>query len=332
MQLKFLKMKKNAILSFVVILFLISCVGNTPKNESATSLLTPVDKYSSYVVDSVFDSEQFLKDMSGTWVCYKYAKDTVTPKSHMFYFDESMAFELSRYYYFTIDKDEFTANDIFSISIDSYDLEVDSFHWRLFDTFNNFRTDIGLKDTLKYVYNIEPVDSYTYREYLHNLMEKGDTLPYYNSDYYPKISSIWCFPEVLVFCFNGYNYYFKKGDPNNEGIIGIPSDRNNRFIVNRVYKSCTIEESAYKLIEDFPSITEGLMDRDRETGESYFWNSSGEFNATIYDWKNEDEVIVRAIQSRNCTFVFEFNQVGDDVHIKYWNDVVFPFEEGYQGH
>lgn len=328
---KFLNMKKVSELTLLVTLVLSSCVGGKQKNTAGEEL-SPSQRYMSYIVDGVFDSEQYLKDVSGTWVCYKYAKDTVTPKSHLFYFDEDMAKELNRYYYFTIDSNEITAVDMFSIPIDSYELELDSFHWRLLATFNNFRSDIGLNDTLKYVYNIDPIDRYAYRDYLHNQMEKGDTLPYYNSDYYPKIASIWCFPEILVFCFNGYNYYFKKGEPNNEGIVGIPSDQNNRFIVNRIYENCSIEEAAYKLIEDFPYGTEGLLFPSDENSdpEPFFSHTSLDLYATVYDWRSQDELIVRALRNRNCTFVFEFKQMGDDVYVKYWNDVVFPYEEDYQ--
>ncbi len=325
-------MIKNAVLSFVIFLFLISCVGNTQKTESASKLLTPLEKYSSYTVDSVFNSEQFLEDVSGTWVCYKSEKDSIRIKYPMFNYDEAMAVEMERYYYLSIEDDNLVVNNSFSIPIFSYSWPIDSLGKRNNESFLIFAEGINQQYRYEEIYRIKAKNGVRYKELADSLINIGDTIPYYNFIKDPMTSLIWCYPDVMAMYFEGYNYYFKKGEPNNEGIIGIPSDRNNRFIVNRVYKSCTIEESAYKLIEDFPSGTENLLERDRETGESYFWDSSGEFNATVYDWKNEDEVIVSVGLNRNCTFVFEFNQVGDDVHIKYWNDVVFPYEEEYQGH
>ncbi len=146
-----------------------------------------------------------------------------------------------------------------------------------------------------------------------------------------------CYPGYIVMEFKGYNYYFKKGNPNNKGITGIPSDDNNRFRVNRTYSNCTIKEAVYKLIEDFPKGTEGLLafsDEPNEKGEMETWfpDSSG-FNygeSTQYIWYNKDSVTVRVNKTKNSTFVFEFKKEGNDVQVKYWNDVVFPFEKGYK--
>jgi len=77
-------------------------------------------------------------------------------------------------------------------------------------------------------------------------------------------------------------------------------------------------------------------DEPNEKGEIETWfpETSG-FNygsSTEYIWQNEKKVIARVMKSKNSTFIFEFVKKGNDVHIKYWNKVVFPFEDGYKGY
>lgn len=325
-------MTKIIDLAVILGLILSSCVGATQKKEAGGEELPPLQAYMSYTVDSVFDSQRFLTSASGDWVCYKYEKDTGRIKYPHFSYDESRAMELQKYYSFSIGNDTLTVNSLFSIPIYSYSRNIESLGRSNRESFLIFSGSIDGSNEMDIVYRIGPKDGLRYKELADSLIGQGDTVSYYSFVKDPMTSVLWCFPDVIALYFEGYNYYFKKGEPNNEGIVGIPSDQNNRFIVNRIYESCSIEEAAYKLIEDFPYGTEGLLFPSDENSdpEPFFSHTSLDLYATVYDWRSQDELIVRALRNRNCTFVFEFKQMGDDVYVKYWNDVVFPYEEDYQ--
>lgn len=327
MQQRFLSVRLFSIISFVLIISLISCVGGAQKKNIAFEELTPVQRYKSYTVDSVFDSEKYLKDLSGLWICHYYEKDPISRNNSLFEFNESYAKEFAKYVVFRFDLDTLIVNNLFRVPIQC--------ELRKYDSFNRFAQErfryyMG-SDTVNYVYLIRGRGNVDYEEMHKQWRERGLVAPfYYRGD--PLCDWKWSFPSGIIMEHNGYNYYFKKGEPNNEGIVGIPSDQNNRFIVNRIYESCSIEEAAYKLIEDFPYGTEGLLFPSDENSdpEPFFSHTSLDLYATVYDWRSQDELIVRALRNRNCTFVFEFKQMGDDVYVKYWNDVVFPYEEDYQ--
>ena len=61
---------------------------------------------------------------------------------------------------------------------------------------------------------------------------------------------------------------------------------------------------------------------------------SGKYDAspTEYIWKGKDKLTAKIYKTDNSTYVFEFVKKGSDVKVKYWNDVTFPFEEGYDDH
>jgi len=327
------------ILMSVFVLLLLGCNGKTVNHKKQVQI-TEANKYESYFSNEVFNSEQFLKDNSGPWVCFKYVKDTVRSKYPMFEYDENYAKEISRYYSFVFRQDTLVVNNQFRIPISCYVDKVDSLlKLGLGKTYRTYHTESETVANEKIVYSIGSKKGMRYKDYCEELMKKGDTIPYYNFANDPIRPSRWCFPNVIAFYHDGYNYYFKKGKSKNTGIIGIPSDKNNHFIVQKTYSHCTIEEAVYKMIEDFPKGTMNLLDYDDEpdvNGEfkGSFPQTSG-FNygeSTQYIWHNDNSVTVRVGKTRNSTFVFEFKKKDKDVYVKYWNDVTFPFEEGFHGY
>ncbi|GAF05754.1 hypothetical protein [Saccharicrinis fermentans] len=314
----------------------VSCnVLNTRAQEVKVS---PSEIHNSYMNNGVFNSKDFLKNNRGSWICYKYEKDTVRPKYPMFEYDQMQALEMSKYYNLRISDDTLTVYDIFKLPLTSYSMCIDSLEaYGLKLIYDTFHQGANLNTNIKWVYNIDIENGIRYKKYCEDLMLKGDTIPYYDFIKDPISISIWCFPEIMSFYYDGYNFYLKKGIPNNKGIKGIPSDMHNRFEVIRTYSNCTIKEAAYKLIEEFPKGTQGFLiadDEPNENGEQelFFCDNSFEMYTTKYDWKSPDELTVTVGHGRNCNFVFEFEKQENDVHVKYWNDVVFPFEEGYEGY
>lgn len=324
-------------LSLLIIFCHIAISCNISVKKNLPIEMGPNEIHNNYMNNGTFNKSLFLKDNSGPWICYKYEKDTITPRYKLFEYDDNYAKEFSNNYYFFFSGDTLIANNVYKIPIEFYARTVDTIIYNkdiyMYDNFT-LNSDI---QSINFVYKTKTENYIRYKDYCDLLMTYGDTIPYYNNEVDPITSTLVCFPEVLALTFKGYNYYFKKGKPKSNGIVGIPSDVSNRFTVNRTYANCTIEDAVYKLIKDFPKGTMGLLafsDEPNEKGEIERWfpKKSG-FNygeSTEYIWHNKNSVTARVYKHKNSTFVFEFIKKGDDVHVKYWNDVVFPFEDGYE--
>ncbi len=316
----------------IIVIFLTLFMGCIRGGGERKINMSPLQKYLSYSVDSVFNSKQYLKDISGQWVCYAYERDNEYYPN----FEEDEAFnkEFSKYFYFEIINDTIKFS-IYKMPIKCEKFELTKCNKVAQERFNYLLSKDSCNSTLSFAYTIRGVNKMYYEEYQEKMMDKGDTLPSFE-DCSLGIK-MWCFPNYIAIQTYGCYWYFKKGISIKKGIQGMPSNNTSRFTVNRTYTNCTIKEAVYKLIEDFPKGTVRLLafsDEPNEKGdiETWFPDTSG-FNygeSTQYIWHNDSSVTVRVHKTKNSTFVFEFNKEGKDVHAKYWNDVVFPFEKGYK--
>ncbi len=344
MQLRNLKtLLKTTALSILFAAFFISCqqtnISKTEKNSINKKNSTK--PYVEYMNLGKFNSLNLLNDLSTTWTCYNYYRDNENNYSDDYFFDEDYAKELSRYFYFQIKRDTLIANNRFKIPIYAYSKKLDNLSFGEEEYINLLRGS-EQDTTIQDYYFIRPFKNQVYCEYHEVQMEKGDTLPVFGTTspfkrFAPFSSMFAYYDSFLITSFDGYIYIFKRGQPYNKWNkdIGIPSSIDNRFVVNRTYSNSTIKEAAYKLIEEFPKGTQSFLIEDDEPNEKgepniFFCDASFEMYTTKYDWKNPNELTVTIGHSENCTFVFEFVKKGNDVHVKYWNDVVFPFEEGYK--
>ena len=341
----------NCLLVWMILFILSGChtkptseQGNISINDEDTVKTENAREAQDKVKDSI-RTKQFFKDYKGTWVCYKYCKDTVQYKYDGFRYDEVAAKEFARYYSFAITDDTIVVNNIFKQSIDFsiYDY-ADFLEYRSqYKKICMFYNDLGYvvdKDSLesKLAGLICPRDSEDYQNYYDQQAAKGDTIPYFDYRESSVITYQWCFSGIVAINHKGYNYYFKRGVPKTKGIVGLPSDMYNRFSVVRVYKNSTIKEAVYKMIEEFPKGTEELLFRPMSDGgddtvyEPYLPMESGKYDAspTEYIWKGKDKLTAKIYKTDNSTYVFEFVKKGSDVKVKYWNDVIFSYQEGYR--
>ncbi len=320
---------KQTLITFIVLVLLSSCSRSENKRkENENKEKTRLEEYLSYSKDSVFDKERFLDDLNGDWICYKYVEDGEYYPN--FLRDKKWADEFREYFYFRISNDTIISS-IYKMPIDVSIVNIANLNKFAQATLNNIVKDSAYS-SLNPIYKVHGENGMYYSQYWDLLIEQGDTIPYVED--IPLGGSIWCFPNYLVIDNYGYYWYFKKGVPNNKEIIGMPSNVNSRFIVNRTYENCSIKEAAYKLMEEFPKGTEALLIADDDPGESAeqelsFPTTSFELYSTVYKWEGQDKLTIRVGKNSNCTFVFEFNKQGNNVSVKYWNDVVSPFEKGY---
>ncbi len=323
---------------FITLILFTACtsgVNRTVKNENE------IENYKSYVdKQGEFDNNRFLRDNSGTWVCYKFHKDTIDDYSGNSNFDLSEAKELSDYFYFKITDDTIIANGVFKMPIYAYSRGKESLSYGE-GKYINMLSQSQLDSSVQNYYFIRPIDNLQYCEYQERLMKKGDVLPIFGftrpyKRFAPFSGLFANYDNQFITSYNSFLYYFRKGEPYKDNLkdTGIPSLTDNRFVVNRTYENCSIKEAAYKLIEEFPKGTESLLIADDDPGESAeqelsFPTTSFELYSTVYKWEGQDKLTIRVGKNSNCTFVFEFNKQGNNVSVKYWNDVVFPFEKGY---
>lgn len=330
--------KKLLFFPFMVFVFVISCNNQSENKQNIRDdqgIFREKDlaqKYKGYIKSGTFDYESFYNENKGSWICFKYERDSLETKYPGFEYDDKSAKEFSNFFWFEIQRDSIVFNNTYKIPIDLFYQPIDSFpkSGRIRIKYLSMNDSVNM--SLPFYYFIDMQDQMRYVNYHEEKMIQGDTLPYYAQVADPFSCRKYIYPNYIAFEYHGYNYYFKPGIPKSEGIIGIPSDINNHFEVKRVYKKCGIEQAAYKFIEEFPAGAMSLLiesDDPSMPGLSFSYESI-ELNTTEYRWINKDNLIIRVGEHLNCQLVFEFKKVGEDVHVKYWNDVVFPFEKGYQ--
>jgi hypothetical protein len=342
----------NCLFVWMILLILSGChtkptsqQENISINDEETVKIENAREAQDKVKDSI-RTKLFFKDYKGTWVCYKYCKDTVQYKYDGFRYDEVAAKEFARYYSFAITDDTIVVNGIFKepVDLESYTYAKLSNMEYYYQHYTMFLSDLNLLeiDSLKEdIMGLASSHNFmNYQKYCDQQMAKGDTIPYFDSSADAVSTDKWCFSGIVAINYKGYNYYFKRGVPKMKGIVGLPSDMYNRFSVVRVYKNSTIKEAVYKMIEEFPKGTEELLFTPMSDGgddtvyEPYLPMESGlpYPSSTEYFWEGKDKLTTRTFKDYNSTFVFEFVKKGSDVKVKYWNDVTFPFEEGYDDH
>jgi len=107
----------NCLLVWMILLILSGChtkptsqQENISINDEDTVKIVNARETQEKVKDSI-RTKQFFKDYKGTWVCYKYCKDTVQEQYDGFKYDEAAAKEFAWYYSFSITDDTIVVNE-----------------------------------------------------------------------------------------------------------------------------------------------------------------------------------------------------------------------------
>ncbi|MCT4672254.1 MAG: hypothetical protein N4A37_03270 [Prolixibacteraceae bacterium] len=277
------------------------------------------------------DSENIsLKDYNGIWVCYKVLEqdDLVKSWARRLYEEGLIDYrkEISTHFWFEIKGDTIIVNSLFKMPIQITVPKEELSRTGVIDYL--YRNDSLINHvTKRKVYcKIEGKDGISYQDYFKKM--KLDSM-YCLNDYEILSYNRWCLGDVILVDGEGFSYYFKRASSYDTNIKGFPGNCFNSFVVNRVYKNCTIEEAVDKMCLEFPSGAVGLYgvkiggSSIHECDEVTFPKESDEDENSYHHWEGENKVTVTIPHGGRTSLIFEFVKKGSDVHVKYWSDVDF---------
>lgn len=222
------------ILKYLLLLFyfftLHSCYGGNRKLKIEQDNEKNIQTYKE------FSEKKFLKDQEGTWICYKYIRDSTHSVD---IYDENYAKEFLKHSYFTIYGDTLSGVDIYNTPIYAYKYPV---KFKEYDDESVFIVQFKpQEDSLIFIMPYNPYEYY---------WENGVDLPYYNE---APLNTIKMYYNDDFITYNrGYFFFFKKGIKSKDSGYGVPGDDRNYFKVTMDFEDISMEDMCNKFISDYP--------------------------------------------------------------------------------